>query len=560
MRQQKYICTKWGLPEVLFFMLPFFWGVYSEYASCVLSVLLFGILWLRKLRRNSASLSINAAFLSGAGICASYGLSAFWAVDKGMAFVGFLKVLPLFLLAILLAQFSKAERDRALQVIPSSAVVMVLLSIVGSVLPVWSRYFVVNGRLAGFFQYPNTFALFLLLGFSLLAVKSQWRWSEWFAASVLLFGIYSSGSRTVFILITAFTIVSCLRRTNNWRNLLVIAGLSFAASLIYVVYTKDVSGIGRYLTISFDSSTFLGRLLYFKDALPVIASHPFGIGYMGYYYSQGAFQRGVYSVTHVHNDVLQILLDAGWLPTALLLWALALSLRSPRTSSMQKTVLILIFLHCLFDFDLQYISIFAILLLCLDWDASPLKIIRVPKPIQTVISVGLIVPSLWVGSSCFTLHIGMPELAVRIFPWNTAASLHLLSAANTVSEMEAVADRILQTNESLSVVWSAKARAAYAQGDFTNVISAKQKALSLAKYSSVEYEDYFQMLVVGRRLYLEAEDSDSAEICLREILDIRTRIENVVLGTDPLAWRLTDTPQLKLPEGYEEYLSIQQNG
>lgn len=52
--------------------------------------------------------------------------------------------------------------------------------------------------------------------------------------------------------------------------------------------TGNMQSIGRYLTISLSSSTFLGGLLYVKDAVIPILTNPLGLGYQGYGYEQGS--------------------------------------------------------------------------------------------------------------------------------------------------------------------------------------------------------------------------------------------------------------------------------
>lgn len=59
---------------------------------------------------------------------------------------------------------------------------------------------------------------------------------------------------------------------------------------------KNIAFLERFYVFSIKESTFVGRLLYYYDALPVIRKNPFGLGYMGYYYIQQSIQTGVYFV------------------------------------------------------------------------------------------------------------------------------------------------------------------------------------------------------------------------------------------------------------------------
>ena len=95
----------------------------------------------------------------------------------------------------------------------------------------------------------------------------------------------------------------CLTRKRLRIPLMLLLAACVAAALLFVAITGNQDTIGRFLTISLESSTLMGRLLYYRDVLPVILKHPFGLGYMGYYYAQGGFQTGVYATKFVHNEL-----------------------------------------------------------------------------------------------------------------------------------------------------------------------------------------------------------------------------------------------------------------
>ena len=80
-------------------------------------------------------------------------------------------------------------------------------------------------------------------------------------------------------------------------------------AVILAVAAGSAGILERFTNISFGASTFLGRILYVQDALPLILKHPFGLGYYGYYFIQQSVQTGVYTVVNAHNELIQILLD-----------------------------------------------------------------------------------------------------------------------------------------------------------------------------------------------------------------------------------------------------------
>ena len=339
----------------------------------------------------------------------------------------------------------------------------------------------------------------------------------------------------------------CRKKIKGWRQLLILAFVGVLGSVLYVCISGDLSSVGRYLTTSLHSSTFLGRLLYMKDALPVILTHPLGLGYMGYYFSQGSFQHGVYSVAYVHNDLMQILLDVGWMPGILFLVAVWHGLRSRRTALEQKMILALILLHCMLDFDLQYMAIFAILLLCLDWEDEWKDEVALSKRAQAAVGLIVLIPSVWLGSSNLLQYLGRVDLAAAVFPCNTMANMHLLTQAQTAEEMEELSERILRTNQSLPIAWSAKAEVAFSRGDFATVMHAKRKVMDGTRYVNDEYLDYFRMLVAGEEMYRAMGNSDSAAVCRQEMRFIQERMEQVLSETEPLAWKIADKPELYLP-------------
>lgn len=314
-------------------------------------------------------------------------------------------------------------------------------------------------------------------------------WSKWqiIEIIVLLSGIALTGSRTsFFVLMAVLTGYMVLHKASGIRRILLLltAGMVVLTGL-YVILTGNAANVGRYLTSFTNTSTFLGRLLYDKDALPIILRHPLGLGYMGYYYLQGSFQTGVYSVLHIHNELLQILLDVGWIPAA---------------------AGILIGVNC------------------------------------------------WLGVVSGFYRWGNYETAAALYPGCTDAWLKMLPQAEDEEEMGRVADRILALNQSVSLAYSAKARLAYAKGDFERMIEHKQKAIALAKYETEEYLDYFDMLYVGVQLYEQAGDEESARFCRQKLLEIPDMMEEILDGTDELAYRIQDKPELELPEKYREML------
>ena len=534
---------------------PFVFGLFFPWASAVVSLILTALLCLL-VRSGTLHLTRSIPFLTAAAIVVFHLGGIIWGVDRGMAPVGAVQFLPLPLFVLLLEQFALEQRMCLLRRTPYVASAMVVLSFVlGIIVPV-DGWFFVAGRQAGFFQYPNTYAVYLLFAAVLVLFGSPLLFGRIPWLAILMLGIVLSGSRTAFVLLLAVLLVFLFREKASGDRLcvLVLGFLVLLGSVFYVLLSGERSGIGRFLTISLSSSEFLGRLLYAQDALPVILKHPLGLGYTGYRWLQGSFQTGVYSVQHVHNELLQLLLDVGWIPTGLFLWALWKSLCSPVGGFCRKMLLAVLLLHSLLDFDTQFVSIALFRFLVMNTEVKATKPIR--KPLIAVLPLILSsVLSIWIGTSSILHYLGNSSVALRIDPVYTDALVSLLSDSSA-AETDLLADRILALNSSVSFAYDAKAQNAFSAGDVVAFVSRKQEAIRLSRYQLQEYLDYFDMLRITYERLLKRNDLAGAARCLEEIRQIPGMLEEVKAQTSPLGWRIRDLPSLELPPDYLTWLNV----
>lgn len=537
------------------FLCPFAVGLFFEWLAALGTLFLLGYLIYLRRKNGKLNLPLSLPILLSLLIVLFYGTSVLWAVDKGMTPFGFVNFLPVPLFALTAAQVTDEQQKRLLDTVPLSGVGMTALSSVLRYVPVIGGYFTVSGRLAGFLQYPNTFALFLLLG---VAAAGRKQFSLfWLACEVvLLLGIFQSGSRSVLAVSILVLLALCFLSPGK-RGKLVWAGLLGMGVLVvggYLLFTGCAGDITQAFSTALQSSTFLGRLLYWKDAFPVILTHPLGLGYGGYRSLQGSFQTGVYYLQYVHNGFLQIFLDIGWLPGLALPATILASLFSKRTTGTQKFLLVILTAHAAFDFDLQYLSVWFVLLLLLDDRPIHQKTFTLRGPGSVLTGAALACFSLYFGITCGLAAAHRNTAAVSLYPAYTSAWEELLIRAETPEEMDKTADRILGINQSVSLAWSAKARVAFSVGDFQSMMECKEKAIALSKYEIKEYLDYFDMLYTGMELYAQAGDTVSAEICRAKLLEIPGMLEKVLEESDPLAWKIDEKPELELPEKYLELL------
>ena len=523
-------------------------GLYYEWLACIAAIALLGFL-LRYARRGFLRLPGDISLYAVLSVLIGFLLSPLWAVDKGMTVYGFFKALPLLLFLLCISQNGDAGREALLKLIPTIGIGMTLLSWPLSLIPPLTHFFTVDGRLAGFFQYPNAFAALLLCGMALLLFDKSQDKLTLPKTAILFLGLLLSGSRTAFVLALGLVLFALVRQNNPSVRIATasIAALSVLAAAAYSLLGGDIAA-GRFLTLSLRSSTFLGRLLYAQDALPVILRHPFGLGYLGYRFLQGSFQTGVYSVTYVHNELLQLLLDVGWIPAILWLIAIGKTLLSKSCPLQRKVLIAVLGLHSLFDFDFQYPFLCFILLLALEPD----KQCRSFRPVKAAVipAICLCAACLYFGLAAALLSFGHVEKAVKVYPGHTLAWLALLPEQADIPAMEDTADHILAHNDSVFLAHSAKARAAFSRGEIAAMIAEKEQAIRLAPYILEEYLDYFDMLSYSIELFRSAGDADSAAYCREKLLSISEMLRHTEEGTSALGWRIQDRPELTLPASY----------
>ena len=537
------------------FIISFFLiGLYDEWTAALAGIAISVIMLLQKgsLRKISwgwAEIGVGLWF-------AAHLLSPIWAIDSGMAALGIVKVLPIPLFAVAISSLPAEERQQWLELLPGVGALMTVLSLVLMWIPALKSSLVVAGRLAGFFEYPNTFATFLLIGLSILIMEADGGKSilKPVQAILLAAGIILAGSRSIYLM-SIPTLVASIVLSRSWKRkwwLLAATAGGLAAGFLAGNLLQMVSA-ERVSSISLGASTWLGRLLYWKDAIPVIIKHPLGLGYLGYYFSQGSFQSGLYSVRWILNAFLQWLLDVGWLPSLAMLAAAIYAVLSRRTSPIQKMVMIIVLAHSMVDFDLEFTSFWFLLLLCMDWKERKEGRHESWMILFPCISI---IACLYFGSAAMLQTIGHDEACLKIYPWHTIAMENRLMQTSSPSEMDDLSDRILRQNSYVALAWDGKAQVAFSEGDFGAVIGFKRKALDNQPYQITEYQDYFEKLKIGTQLYLQMGDTDSAVVCENEIISLQQRLSLVEERTDPLAFRIKDQPTLEMGKDYYEYINF----
>jgi hypothetical protein len=299
------------------------------------------------------------------------------------------------------------------------------------------------------------------------------------------------------------------------------------------------------------------RLLYDRDALTMIAAHPFGLGYMGYKALQGSVETWTYSVSFVHNELLQLLLDIGWVPTLLMVISLIRAFFTKKAGFFNRLLLTVIVCHCMMDFDLQYLTIWLILLPLLElhsgkqmaWSGSPV----LPEAAVTA----ALLAGIWLGTGEILYYMGYQDACLRLVPFYTDALEQRLTQVETTEELDALADQVLALSPHSSIAYSAKANAAFAEGRISDMMEAKEQAISCGRFYIEEYTDYFDKLYEAMLMFSAQGDDASASICGEKLLKIPEQIDMVRANSAPLLLGTTwYQAQLELPEAYQEILEV----
>ena len=550
------------IPGIFYFLtivLPFAAGGFHGYTAAITALALLGNL-IATARKNKKLIWVfNLDSTAVACVALAYCVTPFWAADRGMALFGILRAVPLLLYALTLMQLTPAQRGRCLELIPFTGALMTVSSCLLLLLPGTRGLLSVRGRLAGFFQYPNTFASFLLAGILLQYTKENRRPWEFVLDGILVLGVILSGSKTGFLLmLAAFLGILWIRGSKRLLvTLLAVGGIGLVAAVAASRWDA-LANATRFAEISLGSGTFLVRLLYCKDALPMILKNPFGYGYLGYRALEGTFQNGRYYVTFLHNELLQMAFDIGWLPTVLVAAAFLKAMLSRNTPSRSRLLLFILLGHCMLDFNLQFLIFWVILLPCLDFEGGKRDCLRGKWGLGLAGLCALL--CLWLGTGDSLWNAGKPELCLRVTPFHTDAMEDCLKKLRDPGELDAMADRILRRNPTHSLAYSAKANAAFSEGRITDMMRNKEQAIRCARYTTGEYLDYFDKLWAVIPMYEAGGDSESARFCKKKLSDISTAMDRVNRATDPLAFTTGDDPTLALPEIYRERLRQTESG
>ncbi len=249
---------------------------------------------------------------------------------------------------------------------------------------------------------------------------------------------------------------------------------------------------------------------------------------------------------------MQIFLDVGWIPGIAFLAALGYSFFSRQLDFSRKLILAVTVLHCAFDFDLQFLTMFFVLTLLVRSGRGKKQIAISVHPLPSFVMGAAACVCLYMGVACSLSALHRIEASHRLYPWNTRNEVALLMAAGDTKKEDAIAARIIRQNRYVPVAYSARSRYYYSQGDFKKTIEYKNRVLDLTPFSYAEYREYASILLNGVALYAQSGDTYSAVYCRDELFRLEERLDSCNSRLSKWGKMIVDQPVTS----FEEPLSV----
>lgn len=480
-------------------------------------------------------------------------LAAFVGIDTYESVYGVVRLITILLLEVVIQQIGEEERESLIKVIPYLGIGLSLFSIF------FPYYFFENsisdaGRLAGTFEYPNTMALFLILG--IVIVENMFQRKKWILQGILSFFVLATGSRTAFVLLAGYYIYCFYKYDGRNKKIVLIFGTLIFSILIGKCLEKSFGGLERFLTIDWNASTLQGRILYWEDAGRMIWKYPLGLGYMGYFYLQKVMQTGIYSIRFVHNEWLQLVLDYGVIAGISICIYIRCIFHRYEIQDWKKQILLIIGIYSFFDFHLQYWGIILILL----WLKPQGKLIELRKMRKSNLFIwGMIITFFgWIFVRAEIADVyagnGAYEKAVEKNPLSTEYKIGLMLEAEDLEKASKYTESILNNNSYVYEAYAINSNYAALKRNLNEFILNKKQMLQLNKYEIGEYEEYFEILFMW---YVEAKNKNDTEVieqCVEAMKEIPELIKNVKRDTSIRAFKIKEKPELYFNSEYEDVI------
>ncbi len=542
--------NKFNIIEGVLLIVPLFSGLLSLFSLFLVAILCScGILY--QLKKNKRFVLPPKKYFALLGVYwISFLVTSFYAIDKGMTVLAFFKNAVIVLFFLLFMQYEKQERY--FQMIAYSGAGSVIVSIAMALLKVpgvWN-----DNRMQGVFLYANSYGLYLLLGLTILMNQVDIHKKDYFLLSLLMIGIVLTNSRAIILLTIFSMIVSLFFNKQKWKKMIVcmLAFLTlFVGSHYYSKLDKRIDG--KML----QSSEFLTRLMYYQDAILLIKERPFGYGYEGFYYKQSETQTGVYDSKFVHNSVLQVLLDVGFIPCICLMVMVCFSFFDKKQTKKNRLLMILIMGHSLIDIDLEYL-IFVLMMILMIPEEEKTSFTQITSVKWIFYTTTLLYTWLLLGEIGYKTKDY--EFTYQVVPFHTEALQERLYSVAEEEEQFKLAKKIYRLNQNVSGVYEAFSNHEQKEKNFDKALVYEKKRLALNKYTMYNYIMYADFLSKAFHYYRGEKNLEKMKEYGSEVLQIESRIQEVLNETNPLCYRTIHPPQLEMPQELREFIQKMRQG
>ena len=493
---------------------------------------------------------------------------SFWALDTSEHILGIVRGIVLLVWIYRCFLMEEEEKQKIYSMIPYLGAMMTGVGIISLVEEYIASYFWQARRFGGCFQYPNTCALFLMIGLILQIEKLlQWKkigilkiaqkndksyafirmkfciYVEVVVLLLLVTGLFFTGCRSVLLLFFGWGIYKGIRIKEVRVPFFVTTIATMIIAYTYGMVIGDQQNIARIFTIFQSNSTIWGRILYAVDALSMSVKYPFGLGYMGYFYMQPVMQKGVYTSRFVHNDFLQVLVDYGLVAFMLVMVYFGYQLFKGKQSVQKKEILLLLMIASLMDFHLQYMTLQMLLVLCCDLGER--KGVKKRSELrENYVFLGLgIVAGIYFTMTFGANYFGKYDLAIKLFPSYTSAQIKALQESTEKEEAVKIADEIISHNEYVSEAYNTKVYASVMEGDFLKAVEWMEHVLTLRRYDTESYRYYDDLFDEMIKICDNENMVEEREILKQKRDELPEKLASLEKETHPLAFRLRDVPE-----------------
>ena len=268
---------------------------------------------------------------------------------------------------------------------------------------------------------------------------------------------------------------------------------------------------------------------------------------------QPSVQSAAYTTKFVHNDFLQIGLDGGMIAMILAVILFIQSIYEKSSQDLQKHLLVIIAIHSCLDFNLQFLSIGMIVIVCMQCKEKKELQLKKIKIFCLLTFVGFVL-SLRAGIGTSLEYQGKYKQALKIMPELTTARMKQLSKETDKNQAEESADKLIHSNKIISQAYGVQAEIAYGENNYNAMVCYKRQEIKNRKYDIAVYEDYIDKLACILQEKQADSDTKGMKQYLEELLWIQQYIEKVNTQTNPIANHLKDESILQFDSNYQNYL------